>query len=314
MDASKTENNKNSADSAHHPIPLVHQYGDQDSSRSFGADLLHCETLSLRSRQHQFKIRPHRHQGLTQIFLINHGSGQAVIDGQRSDIQAPAALIVAELCVHDFLWSQDVEGYVLSLSHALLEQLSKHSAATIFRQTRVLNQQSGIQELNELMQALHQEYNHSGDEHRAAALSNRVQLLAIALARQAQDNQTLPGTEQSRGLHWLQRFNQLINRDYALQRSVEDYATELGISAAHLNAICQTQTQRNALSLIHERVLLEACRCLTYTVQPVSAIAYQLGYNDPAYFTRFFRRHTGLSPRQFRIKAEGEHSVRPLQV
>lgn len=287
------------------PIPVVHQYGD--SSHSFGTDLLHCERLSLRSRQHQFKIRPHRHRGLTQIFLISHGSGQAVVDGHETAVQSPCVLVIAELCVHDFLWSEDVEGYVLSLSHALLEQLSVEQAASVFRQTSVLVDEEAVIDLSMLMQQLHLEYSATPDELRAAALANRVRLLAIQLYRHTRAHTNLPATEQSRGLQWLQRFTGLINRDYALQRSVEDYARELGISAAHLNAVCQTHTSRNALALIHERILVEACRCLTYTVQPVSTIAYQLGYSDPAYFTRFFRRLMGMSPRDYRNQSDSGH-------
>lgn len=286
-------------------VPVVHQYGD--NSLGFGTDQLHCERLSVRSRQHQFKIRPHRHRGLTQIFLVSHGSGQAVVDGRQTNVQAPAALVIAELCVHDFIWSEDVEGYVLSISHGLLEQLSMEQAASVFLHTRVLQDATAVQELALLLKQLHDEYSTPPDELRAQALLNWVRLSAIRLYRQAREVTEAPGNDTSRGLQWLQRFTSLINRDYALQRTVEDYASELGISAAHLNAICQTHTRRNALSLVHERVIVEACRYLNYTVQPVSSIAYQLGYSDPAYFTRFFRRQMGVSPREYRNSSDSGH-------
>lgn len=294
---------KKNSTGPNHYIPLVHQYGD--SSAGFSPDLLHCEALSLRSRQHQFTIRPHRHQGLTQLFLIRHGRGQVHIDGQQSEVQAPMVLVISELCVHDFLWSEDVEGYVLSISHALLEQLASVQAVTIFQQTRLLPlSEAATDNLLGLLQRLHEEYESPVDEHRADSFSSRVSLLAITLQRLARDQGHWRNQEQSRSLMWLQKFTQLINRDYALQRSVEGYAAELGISAQHLNSVCQSQTSRNALALIHERVLLEACRCLAYTGQPISLIAWQLGFTDPAYFTRFFRRGTGMSPRDYRNRAE----------
>ncbi|MFO7288350.1 MAG: helix-turn-helix domain-containing protein, partial [Gammaproteobacteria bacterium] len=56
------------------------------------------------------------------------------------------------------------------------------------------------------------------------------------------------------------------------------------------------------IKLVHHRVLLEAKRQLLYTTKPVSEIAYGLGFDDPAYFTRFFSRRTGMSPRAYRAR------------
>ena len=54
--------------------------------------------------------------------------------------------------------------------------------------------------------------------------------------------------------------------------------------------------------MVHTRVLLEAKRELVYTSAAVSEIAYALGFDDPAYFTRFFSKRTGMAPRTFRAR------------
>lgn len=54
--------------------------------------------------------------------------------------------------------------------------------------------------------------------------------------------------------------------------------------------------------LIHLRMIVEAKRQLRYTAMPVAQIAYFLGFEDPAYFTRFFRQRSGLSPKAFRAR------------
>nr|AIK66560.1 transcriptional regulator AraC family [Arhodomonas sp. Seminole] len=98
----------------------------------------------------------------------------------------------------------------------------------------------------------------------------------------------------------MQRFQALVEDRYREQPSVEALAGELGITAAHLNTLCRRLTGRSPLQLLHERVLLEAKRELTYTNLTISRIADGLGFSEPAYFTRFFKRMTGLSPRAFR--------------
>ncbi|MEH6617909.1 MAG: helix-turn-helix domain-containing protein, partial [Porticoccus sp.] len=105
---------------------------------------------------------------------------------------------------------------------------------------------------------------------------------------------------QNRSTEYFNQFTLLINQDFSAHRKVESYARELGITAPYLNNLCQQLVQKNALHLIHERLLLEAKRNLIYTVLSISEIAYQLGFSDPAYFTRFFKRLTNQSPKEFR--------------
>ena len=65
----------------------------------------------------------------------------------------------------------------------------------------------------------------------------------------------------------------------------------------------RSETGYNALRLIHNRLAREACRRLVHVAAPVSRLAFELGFDDPAYFCRFFKRHTGVSPREYRQRA-----------
>ena len=79
-----------------------------------------------------------------------------------------------------------------------------------------------------------------------------------------------------------------------------EYAAALHVSESRLRSACLALTGQSPIQLIHARILLEAKRRLHYTDGPVQEIAYALGFEDPAYFTRFFSRRAGLSPRAFR--------------
>jgi AraC family transcriptional activator of pobA len=81
---------------------------------------------------------------------------------------------------------------------------------------------------------------------------------------------------------------------------VEAYAAALGLSAAHLNALCRRLAGVSALQLSNQRLLLEAKRNLVNTTLPVYQVADSLGFSEPAYFSRFFKRATGLTPKAFR--------------
>jgi transcriptional regulator, AraC family len=93
-----------------------------------------------------------------------------------------------------------------------------------------------------------------------------------------------------------------VENHYREHFPVAHYASEIGMSGVHLNTLCREFHGCSALSVVHQRLLLEAKRSLLYTSMTVSQISDYLGFSDATYFSRFFRRATGASPRGFRDK------------
>jgi AraC family transcriptional activator of pobA len=118
--------------------------------------------------------------------------------------------------------------------------------------------------------------------------------------QQAQSMQPRLVEHPKRARRYLSEFTNLIEQDYMHHHQLTFYATKIGISTAHLNAVCREFIQRSALDLIHARIMLEAKRNLVYTSLTIKTVAEMLGFADPAYFTRFFKRQAGLSPKGFR--------------
>jgi len=100
----------------------------------------------------------------------------------------------------------------------------------------------------------------------------------------------------------VQRFRALVEAHYRDARPLSFFADALGVSLAQLRAACLGATGQSPLKLIHERILVEAKRNLVYSARPISQIAYDVGFEDPAYFSRFFARHAGEPPATFRAK------------
>ncbi|WP_290701076.1 helix-turn-helix domain-containing protein [Amphritea sp.] len=282
-------------------IPTVQIYGEKDQQVT--PDLLHCEPLITRSRAHQFSIRPHRHHGLSQIFYLKNGSGEANLDGDPTTIKGPCLIVISEMCVHDFLWSDDVSGYVLSIANPLLDNVGAviQKERPVIKSTLIMTVRREQKQLESILELIQFEYNQSVISSRSEALGALVQILCIWLERNAVQRH-FAGNSQDKKSEYLNRFSDLINRDFIQHRKVESYAKELGITAPYLNNLCQQLIQRSALHMVHNRLLLEAKRHLIYTVLSINEIAYELGFNDPAYFNRFFKRLSGLTPKQFRVK------------
>jgi AraC family transcriptional regulator, transcriptional activator of pobA len=98
------------------------------------------------------------------------------------------------------------------------------------------------------------------------------------------------------------KYKTLIEKQFQTYRQVKYYAMQLGITPNYLNILAQKHLGESALSLINNRIILEIKRQLTNSNDDISVIAYKLKFNELSYFSRFFKRDTGLTPNEFRTK------------
>ncbi|WP_336083563.1 helix-turn-helix domain-containing protein [Thalassospira sp. CH_XMU1448-2] len=107
-----------------------------------------------------------------------------------------------------------------------------------------------------------------------------------------------------------QRFLQILELHFREHWNVADYATALGVSERRLGSAVLRATGKPPLTVIHERVLREACMRLEQSPLGVAQIAYGLGFRDPAYFSRFFKRYMGEAPGGYRRLRRAAERVR----
>lgn len=103
------------------------------------------------------------------------------------------------------------------------------------------------------------------------------------------------------------RFRGELERSYASTRRAEDYARRVGYSVKTLTRACLAATGQPVKQIIDSRVALEAQRLLAHTDQPVATVGRRLGFSEPTNFGKFFTRHTGITPGEFRAT----HSTAP---
>lgn len=102
-------------------------------------------------------------------------------------------------------------------------------------------------------------------------------------------------------------FRLLVENRFRTDKSVAAYARLLKVTPGHLNDTVKERTGSVAGDLLRERVLLEAKRLLLHSQLGIAEIAYHLGYEDPSYFARTFRREVGTSPADFRDSAREKY-------
>lgn len=156
---------------------------------------------------------------------------------------------------------------------------------------------------NEAFHLLHYEFNAIKNELKeknslVQLISARAAVIASIVSREAENNFTEFKVYQSNPR--LARYNMLIDEFFKEQKYVSFYADQLHVTANYLNVLCKKHLKVSATSLIHLRVCTEAKRLLQSTTLSVKDISFELGFEDHAYFSNFFKNKTGMSPTTFR--------------
>jgi AraC family transcriptional regulator, transcriptional activator of pobA len=105
---------------------------------------------------------------------------------------------------------------------------------------------------------------------------------------------------QDEKFHVIRKFNLLVEANYRSEHSVSFYAQQLCKSPKTLSNLFAIYNNKTPSQVIQERILIEAKRLLSYTEKSVKQITYELGFEDLSYFSNFFKKHTSLSPIDFR--------------
>jgi AraC family transcriptional regulator, transcriptional activator of pobA len=260
-------------------------------------DVVHCETIETRAPLHGWEIAPHRHPRLYQVLLLDAGSGRLTLEGSAWDL-GPGTLVNLPVgTVHGYVFRPGTRGLVLTFAAEMLDQALRpeEGLGSLLGRPAVLRARD---EEVAAMRAIEREF--------AQLAFGRAQILralsALLFGRIAQSLAVRGAAGASARPELLVRFETLIETRYATPWRVADYARALGVTPAHLSRVTRTALGRPASALIEERLMREARRRLVYTNLPVATIAYGLGFEDPAYFSRAFARAMGLSPRAFRSR------------
>jgi len=286
-------------------IPNYFLYGE--APRAHDERTLHVEPIEARSARHHWRIDAHQHHSLNQLVLVLKGRGVTVAEGHVAHFEPPALALVPSGTVHGFEFEPHTLGLVVTIADEVLSEFARREPAldSLFQAPLTLELPRASAQRAPLLRAARQlarEHAESGAA-RTLALEGALALFLAEVLRAAQSITPAVDSPQSRHRELTARFRAAIETAFRNNVSIPQYARQLKVSESQLRSACIEATGQPPIHLVHARILLEAKRQLFHTNRPVSEIAYALGFEDPAYFTRFFARRAGISPRAFRARS-----------
>jgi len=275
-------------------IQNIPAYGLYGEGRLF-PEVLHVERIHDRAKGHSWEIAAHRHPHLHQFLFIRTGDAQLSVNGQAHALGQGWLVNLPPWTVHGFTFAPETDGLVVSLPVAEFSDLFETPPiASRLQHWHTVKPNGHLVHALELLYA----------GYRTASLGRSLSLRSLG---------TYVGTliASSMGLPaqtaclsptdtLIPKFETLVQSRFRERLKLSDYASDLRVSPSHLSRRCRQVTGVSAMRFIDSVVFKEACSQLAYTRAPIVSIGFDLGFEDAAYFSRAFRKHTGMSPSAYR--------------
>jgi AraC-like DNA-binding protein len=253
-------------------------------------------------RQNALADYPHRHD-FHEICLVTDGSGEHVIDFNAYQVAPPQLFLVSPGQVHYWRHGETVTGRMILFRRDFLVldpgdrgQLNRVSMMPSFERSPCLQlAPADADVISRLYDELILEYQVRRPRW-LSVIRSYLHILLVVLRRLG-DPEEAPGSHASL---LVSRFKQLVSEHSTSERSVQGYARRLRVSRGHLSNTVKELTGQTPRQIIQQQLVLEAKRLLAHSDLTAAEIAYRLGFDDPSYFGRFFRRETSASPGHFR--------------
>ncbi|MBL7816829.1 MAG: helix-turn-helix domain-containing protein [Saprospiraceae bacterium] len=250
-------------------------------------------------------ITPHKHQ-FYELFLVREGIAQHKVDYQEYTLSADTFFFISQGQLH--FWAktnrETIKGYRLMFTEDFfhMHQTDNRFLLELIHFDNIY--QNPFMPLDAEANALiftyfdllFKEYDRSDRSEKA--LQSLLFLLLSEVQRCGQPQET-----NKKHVFVFKQFVTCLEQYYAQKWTASDYANALNVSPRHLNRIVQSMTHQSLTEVIQHRIVLEAKRLLTFTNLNVKQISDTLGFEDSAYFARYFRKETGIAPTEFREKS-----------
>jgi AraC family transcriptional activator of pobA len=278
----------------------------QQNSIEFEGGLINVSAFPFVNDQFIKIAKPHAHNFL-QAFLLEQGTTIMNYEDQQIEIIAPAFFTVPKNIEHGFTSSDDCRGWIINLSDSFLENLLNKDVDIIMELDVIHIEHLEIGEETErivqAMQKIVSEFNQNLSG-KYIMLDSLVSILFVRLHRIPVRKTEFLMSKNIDNTYkiYFRRFMQSVKMASSFKKSIAEYARELNISQGHLNRICKSIMGKSPKDISNEYFIHITKIALSNVDKSIAQVGFEFSFDDPAYFSRLFKKQTGLTPKEYRLK------------
>lgn len=252
---------------------------------------------------------PHRHD-FFEVLYLSKGSGFHIIDGNKYEINPPCVFFMSPGQAHKIEFSNDIEGFIFIFTSEfyLINQSNQNRLIEFpffftIRQDNpplLFSNKEDVSFLESLFKKGVAEIK-KGENYSVELLRSILDLILTSCSTLYKTDEKI--VNKGKGHILVKKFFQLIEENYHKNLTITEYADKLAITPNHLTQTVSQLTGKTSSQIIKSKQVLEIMRLLVHTNLSVTEIASLLNFADQSYFAKFFKRETGISPKNYRAKS-----------
>lgn len=246
--------------------------------------------------------------GFYQIIWFQHGTGVHYVDFKEYPVTDNTLFFISPGQIHYFDESKDARGVIIHFNESFLSD--EGSSENVFLKYNVFNAFDAVPyyrvtpddtpRLEYIVREMKLETGNAKAFAHGDYLKYLVKMFLIYVQRIGKRGIGIPLCINNSSNRTFVRFRQILEHHYRQLHTVKEYASRLNVSAKTLTNCVYESSHSTPLKIINERIILEAKRQLLHSDLKIKEIAFYLGFEDPSYFVKFFKRQTGYLPAEFR--------------
>ncbi|MDD2513293.1 MAG: helix-turn-helix domain-containing protein [Proteiniphilum sp.] len=245
---------------------------------------------------------------ITIVVICTKGTMKGSVNLKNFTMRAPALLVVLpQQILKLFALSKEFTGYYILISHQSIESITAMYIRDFYTLRNAVKEQpwspldaENLERMLSFFTSIQQIIRTKDHIHRIKI----AELLAQAMYLEMENvfSKSLKHEKKSKRVILAERFLELVEHHYPLHRDTKFYADKLSLSSKYLSKIIKENTGKSAIDWINSYVLLDAKALLKSTNQTIQQISDQLNFPSQSHFGKFFKNHTGVSPKEYRSK------------
>ncbi len=239
------------------------------------------------------------------IILFTHGSGKYNINFKDYRFKKGSLFTVRKKNIHKFYKSNGKGTLLVFRENIILDHPYKSEASKIFMlfnevlaSPKIQLSKEAYSDIESLILKLKIEYSNINDEHSKVILRNILQIIFTKLFRLKSIGNPLFAYGKYLSLFLV--YQKLVEKNCFKNRKVSFYAAKMDISSKTLNNVTQAVVNKSAKTFINDIFIFHAKKLIRNSSDPLIKISYKVGFDEPTNFFKYFRKHTGISPNEFR--------------